>query len=172
MNRKVKAMRKTICMLLMLSMIWVSTETINASEYDDYLVGDVAYGTFTEGTQDSVQEDLPCPYTRYIMGATTHIIDKGDGKLYMGVEVYCTEVMKQIVTNFYLQQWIDGRWVEVCSHTSSRNDSDFMIAFVSVSYPPSGTYRVRTMTMVVDYYEFAEATEGNSGDIDFVSPYT
>ena len=161
-------MKKFVSILLVTIMMFLSTIFVYASETSEYILEEVPYGNF----ENESKEELPCPYTLYIMGVTTHITDKGDGKIYMGVEVYCTHIMKKITTNFYLQQLINNKWVDVARHTCVGDDTDYMIAFVSVAQPPSGTYRVQTMTMVEDYNGFAEATEGVSGAIDFISPYT
>ncbi len=163
-------MKKLVCIFLVITIIFSETILVYAGVNNDY--GFVLEEVSPESIGFESERELVNPYTLYIMGATTHITDKGDGKIHMGVEVYCTYRMKKITTTFYLQQLISNQWVEVCSATGSVNDSDFMIKFISVSYPPSGSYRVRTINMVEDYNGYAEAVEGYSGDIVFVSPYT
>ena len=159
-------MKRVICIFFLV--LTFCSATVYASEVNGYVVEEVPYDL----ENIEVNEDLPCPYTLYIMGATTHITDKGDGKIHMGVEVYCTHTMKKITTTFYLQQLFSGIWRDVCEVEGYVDDSSFMIKFISVSYPPSGTYRVRTLNMVEDYNGYAEVVEGYSGDIHFVSPYT
>lgn len=154
------------CIMMLFNVSFVGAE--DGSEDSGYVLEVVS----PESLGIQLGQDLPNPYTLYIMNVHTHITDKGDGKIHMGVEVYCTHTMKEITTTFYLQQLISNKWVDVCEVTSTADDSSFMIKFISVSYPPSGSYRVRTITMVEDYNGYVEAAVGNSGDIDFVSPYT
>lgn len=161
-------MKRKLCLYLVCMLMFSNVLYVKAENNSGFVLETVS----PEEAGVQIEQDLISPYTRYIMNAITHITDKGDGKIYMGVEVYCTQTMKKIITNFYLQQLIDGKWVDVCETTGSVEDSSYMIKFISVSYPPSGTYRVYTVNYAEDYYGYAEATDGCSGDIDFISPYT
>ncbi len=163
-------MRKLMCIFLIITMVLSEGVLVNA-EVNNGNLGLVLEEVSPESIGFQSERELLSPYTLYIMGTATHIEDQKDGKIYMGVEVYCTDTMKKITTRFYLQQLIDDQWIDVAQHTSSADDTDYMIAFVSVAHPPSGVYRVETISMVEDYNGYVESETGNSPSMKFVSPY-
>lgn len=159
-------MKRIWSVLLLAVMVWTSGVGVYA-ESSELVIEDVS----SEGLATGLRADLPCPYTLYLLGVATHIMDKGDGKIHMGVEVYCTEDMAKITTTYYLQQLVSDKWVTVCSATRSVEDTDHMIKFLVVSYPPSGTYRVKTLNAIEAYSGYTESTDGYSPQMNFVSPY-
>ncbi len=164
-------MRKFVYILLLISMIFSRNILISAEineESSDFVLEEVS----PESIGFESERELPNPYTLYIMNVITHISDRGDGKIYMGTEIYCTYDMKEITARFQLQQLIDDTWVNVARHVSSAENTDYLIVFVSVAYPPSGTYRVKVTAVVEDYNGYTELTVGYSPDIYFVSDHT
>lgn len=162
-------LRKIISFILLFTLIcFHSNISVYAKE------NDLKYDFIEVSTSETVieyNEELPRPYTLYIMNVITHIIDKGNGTIHVGAEVYCTQQMKKITVKFYLQQAINNKWVTVATATVSEEDTDFLVRFVYASNPGSGTYRAVASAMVEDYNGYAEATDGYSGDINFVNPY-
>lgn len=114
--------------------------------------------------------NFPSPYALYIMGVNTTITKKDDGNMVMGVQVYCTETMQEIMTIFYLQQEISGNWVTVASATVTSEDEYHHVKAMSVRNAPSGNYRVKTVNRVRDYNGYAESYTGYSPEMVYYNP--
>jgi len=121
----------------------------------------------SEIMEETSELDLPSLRTLYILGVLTTITEKDDGRILMGVQVYCTEIMQEITTVFYLQQEISGGWVNVASYTVTSEDVDHHVRAAYVINAPSGNYRVKTVNRVRDYNGFAESVTGFSPNMRY-----
>lgn len=115
-------------------------------------------------------ENLPCPYTLYIMAVHTTITKDEEEKIIMGVQVYCTVTMQEISTEFYLQQETSKGWVTIGGITVTSEDVGHHVKVVTVSHAPSGNYRVKTVNKVRDYNGFAESETGLSPEMYYYNP--
>ena len=162
-------MKRILSILLVCIFVFSSDVLVQANqEFQDseYIVEEV--------TDDEIEpvdrENLPCPYTLYIMGVHTTIRDKEDGKIYMGVQVYCTETMQEIKTIFYLQQQTSSGWSNVATGTITSEDVNHHVKVMSVLYAPSGNYRVKTVNQVKSYNGYTESITGFSPEMYYYNP--
>ena len=156
---------------VLISVFLISMLSVTAfAEENTEIIGNGLVMMEAEIAEDVGEQHLPCPYTLYILGVATTITEKDDGRILMGVQVYCTETMQEITTVYYLQQAISGSWVNVGSYTVTSEDVTHHVKAVYVSNAPSGNYRVKTVNRVRDYNGFAESVTGFSPDMIYVNP--
>lgn len=107
------------------------------------------------------------PRTKYISSVQTQAKYLGSNRVAIHVNAYCSSVVNSITTIFYLQKYTGSGWVNVSSGTISVSNSNKLSKTGTVSGVPSGTYRAKSVTRVVDNYGYAEALNSYSGAFSF-----
>lgn len=105
------------------------------------------------------------PYTLYIMNVQTSLKKISSSKLGLRADVYCTTEMKTIKITFYLQKNTGSSWKDVSSGVASTSNAISAAKQMTVSGLPSGTYRAKTITMVMASNGYAETLTSYSGAI-------
>ena len=124
-----------------------------------------------EGSEiDSLFEDVEenvMPRSQYISTVLTSAKYLGSNKVAIHVDAYCNSVVKSITSAFYLQKYTSSGWVNVSSGTISVSNSNKLSKTGTVSGVPSGTYRAKSITRVMDNYGYAETLTSYSGAFSF-----
>lgn len=105
------------------------------------------------------------PYTLYIMNVQTSLKKISSSKLGLRADVCCTTEMKTIKITFYLQKYTGSSWKNVSSGVASTSNATIAAKQMTVSGLPSGTYRAKTVTMVMASDGYAETLTSYSGAI-------
>lgn len=113
------------------------------------------------------QEQPVMPRSKYISTVVTSAKYLGSNKVAIHVDAYCNSVVSKITTIFYLQKYTGSGWVNVSSGTISVSNSNKLSKTGTVSGVPSGTYRAKSATQVVDSYGYAETQTSYSGAFSF-----
>lgn len=105
------------------------------------------------------------PYTMYLMNVHTYLSKLSSTKLGLRADVFCSATVKTIQITFYLQKLYGTTWKNVSSGVASASNTSTTVKQMTVSGLTSGTYRAKTVTMVVDSMGYAEAVTGYSGTL-------
>ena len=113
------------------------------------------------------EEPQVMPRSQYISTVVTTAKYLGSNKVAIHVDAYCNSVVKSITSIFYLQKYTGSGWVNVSSGTISVSNSNKLSKTGTVSGVPSGTYRAKSVTRVMDIYGYAETLNSYSGAFSF-----
>ena len=105
------------------------------------------------------------PYTMYLMNVHTYLSQLGSNKLGLRADVFCSSSVKTIKVSFYLQKKYGTTWKDVSSGVAYASNTSSTVKQMTVSGVTSGTYRAKTVTMVVDSAGYTEAVTGYSGSL-------
>lgn len=119
-----------------------------------------------EENYEAVDEyDGIMPYTLYIMNVQTSLKKLSSSQLGLRADVYCTTAMKTIKITFYLQKSTGSSWKDVSSGVASASNVKTTAKQMTVSGLPSGTYRAKTVTMIIANNGYTESLTSYSGSL-------
>lgn len=112
-------------------------------------------------------EEMPSiePYTLYIMNVKTSLAKLSSSKLGLRADVYCASTVQTVKVTFYLQKLSGSVWKNVSSGVATASNVVSTAKQMTVSGVTSGTYRAKTVTLVIGRDGYAETVTGYSGSI-------
>lgn len=157
--------KKIICMLLTV----VLFSSISSSTYaQNAIITDEQYELIPIETDEFIESgdsDIT-PYGIYYSTITTRISEVSTGKVYLQVDVNCTQTVASIQSTIILQKLVSGTWTDVASKTVSASNTSQMTKTVSASGLGSGgTYRAKSNTKITGSTGISETAVGYSSSI-------
>ena len=154
-------MKRQLYVIFLFVLLMFSGVTVFAGEAED-----AEWFEMTEGEGDSViQPEIANPYNLYLGSVYTAISYPGDYDIKLRAEVYCSDTVATIQTNFYLQKKYNGVWTTVSQGTATKTDSHYMYKNMYVYNVTAGTYRCMTNTKVTSYSGYAETMDSYSPSV-------
>lgn len=160
-------MKKYFCLLLSIMLLALSIPVYaEENSEESYPMTFEEEGSEIDNLFEN-QEPQIVPRSKYISTVQTIAKYLGSNKVAIRVDAYCNSVVSSITTAFYLQKHTSSGWVNVSSGTTSVYNSNKLSKTGTVTGVPSGTYRAKSITRVMDSYGYAETLTGYSGAFSF-----
>lgn len=156
-----KNIKKSVALIMLVSLMICQIVPVYAED------GNITeWYEMVEENYETVDEfDGILPYTLYIMNVQTSLKKISSSKLGLRADVYCTTAMKTIKVTFYLQKNTGSSWRDVSSGVASDSNVKWTAKQMTVSGLPSGTYRAKTVTMVMASNGYTETLTSYSGSL-------
>ena len=154
-----KKLKKSVALIILLSLITCQIVPVYAGDGTT----EEWYEMVEENYEIEDELDGISPYTLYIMNVQTSLKKISSSKLGLRADVYCTTEMQTIKITFYLQKNTGSSWKNVSSGVAYTSNAITAAKQMTVSGLPSGTYRAKTVTMVMANNGYTETLTSYSG---------